>query len=44
MLELWEHVEKEWNEIDAQVCKDLIKSMPRHVNSVLQARGGYTKY
>jgi len=21
ILELWEHVEKEWNEIDAQICK-----------------------
>jgi len=44
ILELWEHVEKEGNEIDAQICKDLIESVPRHVNAVLQARGGYTKY
>ena len=44
MLELWELVEKEWNEIDARICKDLIESMPRCVNAVLKAKGGYTKY
>jgi len=44
MLELWECVEKEWNEIDARIFKDLIESMPRHVNAVLKSKGGYTKY
>jgi len=44
MIQLWERVEKEWNEIDGQVCQNLIESMPRHVAAVLKARGGYTKY
>ncbi len=44
MLELWERVEMEWNKIDAEVCQNLIESMPRRVAAVLKAKGGYTKY
>ena len=44
MLEVWERVEKEWEEIDAEVCQNLIESMPRRVAAVLRAKGGYTKY
>jgi len=41
---LWERVQKEWNEIPAAVCQNLIESMPRRIEAVLQAKGGYTKY
>jgi transposase len=44
MLELWERVEAEWNAIPAQVCLELIESMPRRIMAVLMAKGGYTKY
>jgi hypothetical protein len=44
ILELWERVEEEWNKIDAEVCQNLIESMPRRVAAVLKAKGGYTKY
>jgi hypothetical protein len=44
MLELWERVEVEWNKIDAEVCQNLIQSMPRRVAAVLKAKGGSTKY
>jgi len=44
MLELWKRVEEEWNKIDAEVCHNLIESMPRRVAAVLKAKGGYTKY
>ena len=44
VLELWEHVEKEWKGIGASVCQNLIESMPRRVNAVIKAKGGYTKY
>jgi len=44
MLELWERVEEEWNKIDAEVCQNLIESMPGRVAAVLKAKGGYTKY
>jgi hypothetical protein len=44
ILELWERVEEEWNKIDAEVCQNLIESMPRRVEAVLKAKGGYTKY
>jgi hypothetical protein len=42
--ELWQRVEVEWNKIPAQVCIDLIESMPRRVAAVLAAKGSYTKY
>jgi transposase len=44
MHELWERVEAAWDEIPAQVCIDLIESMPRRIAAVLKAKGGYTKY
>ena len=44
VLELWERIEKEWNAIPAPTCQTLIESMPRRVEAVLKAKGGYTKY
>ena len=44
ILELWERVQKEWDAIPAGVCQNLIESMPRRVEAVLKAKGGYTKY
>ena len=44
MLELWERVEREWGLIDTSVCQNLIESMPRRIEAVLKAKGGYTKY
>jgi transposase len=44
MEELWERVVKDWYEIEAKVCQNLIESMPRRVAAVLKAKGGYTKY
>jgi transposase len=44
MLELWERVECEWNKIDPEVCMNLIKTMPRRIDAVLQAKGRWTKY
>ena len=44
ILELWDRVEEEWNKIPSKVCQNLIESMPRHVEAVIKAKGGYTKY
>src|SRR5215472_780472 len=44
IIELWERVEVEWNKIGAEVCQNLIESMPRRVAAVLKAKGGHTKY
>jgi hypothetical protein len=38
ILELWERVEEEWNKIDAEVCQNLIGSMPRRVVAVFKQR------
>jgi len=42
--ELWERVETEWDKIEPAVCQNLIESMPRRVEAVYKAKGGYTKY
>ena len=44
ILQLWERVEKEWEDISADICQNLIASMPRRVAAVIQAKGGHTKY
>ena len=44
ITELWERVQKEWEDIDESVCQDLISSIPRRVEAVIRAKGGYTKY
>jgi len=44
ILELWDRVEEEWNKIEPEVCQNLIRSMPRRIEAVLKAKGGYTKY
>ena len=44
ILELWERVEKEWEEIKPEECQNLIESIARRVEAVIRAKGGYTKY
>jgi hypothetical protein len=44
ILELWKQVQKEWDEIEPAVCQRLIEHMPKRVEVVLRAKGGYTKY
>jgi len=42
--ELWERVDKEWNDIAPDMCKRCIDSMPARVKAVIASKGGYTKY
>ena len=42
--ELWERIQVDWEEILAKDCQNLIESMPKRVQAVLKAKGGYTKY
>ena len=44
ILELWERVEKEWEDILVETCQNLIESMPRRMRAVIRAHGGHTKY
>jgi hypothetical protein len=44
LAELTKAVRIEWNSIPQEVLRDLIESMPRRVNAVIQARGGATSY
>ena len=41
---VWKRVEKEWREIEPEVCQKLIESMPRRIGAVIKAKGGHTKY
>ena len=43
-VELWEKIEKVWEEINVETCINLIESMPRRIQEVIKAKGGYTKY
>jgi len=36
--------QKEWNDIPAFVCQNLVENMPRRIQAVLQAKRGFTKY
>lgn len=42
--ELWKRVEVEWEKIPKEECLKLINSMPKRVEALLKAKGGYTKY
>jgi hypothetical protein len=42
--ELWSRIEVEWEKISKEECLNLIKSMPRRIEALLKAKGGYTKY
>ena len=44
MLELWERVQAEWNNIDREVCVRLVESMPDRIKAVLKAKGKWTVY
>jgi len=44
VLELWDRVREEWYKITAATCQELIKSMPRRIQAVIEAKGGNTKY
>jgi len=37
-------LKKEWEDLDNSVFEEVVASMPRRINAVLQARGGPTKY
>ena len=44
MMKLWDRVQVEWEKIGPEVCQNLLESMPRMVQAVVKAKGGYTKY
>ena len=42
--ELWERAQEEWKKIPVEKVQVLIESMPRRMEAVIKAKGGYTKY
>nr|KAG5712395.1 hypothetical protein BaRGS_023974 [Batillaria attramentaria] len=44
VAELTRAVQEEWNNLDQQKLRRLVRSVPRRCREVIQARGGYTHY
>lgn len=42
--ELWAALQREWKKIKTTEVQNLIDSMPRRLKSVIEAKGGHTKY
>jgi transposase len=42
LIELWEAIEEEWNDIPRDFCSTLIDTMPARIQDVLKAKGGNT--
>ena len=42
--ELWEAIEEEWDKIEAEFCMKLISTMPKRIQDVFKAKGGYTNW
>ena len=42
--ELWERLEEEWEKIGVEVVRNLIESLPHHLEAVVKAKGYWTKY
>jgi hypothetical protein len=42
--ELWKRISVEWYRIPVEFCRDLIRSMPRRLQAVHNAKGKHTKY
>jgi transposase len=40
ILELWEIVQKQWDEISVDDCRSVIESMPRRIAAVIKSKGG----
>lgn len=43
-IELERRIKHEWNNINPEICRKLVESMPRRLKAVIKARGGSTKY
>ena len=37
--EIWDRAAEVWNNIEPEVCQNLIESMPRRVEAVIKAKG-----
>ena len=44
IIELWERVQAEWEKIEVKQYQELIESMPKRVQEMIKAKGGYTSY
>ncbi len=44
VTELVTAVQDAWCNTTSEICNKLIESMPRRINAVIRAKGGWTKY
>ena len=40
MIELWERVEAEWENIPQDISTKLTDTIPKHIKAVIKAKGG----
>ena len=43
-VQLWERTQQEWYNIEPQIIKNLIDSMPRRLKALKKRKGKWTKY
>ena len=42
--ERWQKIFEIWNTLPSDTLRELVTSMPNHLQAVVDARGGHTKY
>lgn len=42
--DLWDKLQDIWNGIEKERCIKLIETMPRRINDIIKAKGGYTEW
>lgn len=42
--DLWRRVEIEWSKIPKEIIQNLVESMPRRINNLIENKGLWTKY
>ena len=42
--QLWQHLQEQWKLLSRLYISKLVESMPRRIQAVIDARGGYTRY
>ena len=40
----WEELQKQWNTISKQILENLVKSMPKRLQMVIDKKGGHISY
>ena len=42
--DLWDKLQDIWNNIEIEKCIKLIETVPKRINDIIKAKGGYTQW